>query len=72
MMLLASGMITTKIYLKLMDIRKVRNDLAHDSHKAISIFLQTGSRKSEECQKCKSVIKKAVSCLETINPPITP
>jgi len=72
MMLLASGMVTPEIYLKLMDIKKVRNDLAHDSQKAISIFLQTGSKKSEECQRCKSAIKKAIFCLESINPPITP
>lgn len=72
MMLLASGLVTSKIYQKLMEIRRVRNDLAHDSHKAMSIFLQTGSRRSEECKKCKSAIEKAKFCLEAINPPITP
>jgi hypothetical protein len=72
MMLLASGLITPKIYQKLMEIKKVRNDLTHDSHKAMLIFLQTGSRKSKECKECKSAIEKAKFCLETINPPITP
>jgi hypothetical protein len=72
MMLFASRLVTPKIYQKLMDIKKVRNDLAHDSHKAMSIFLQIGSSRSKECQECKSAIKKAIFCLKTIYPPRTP
>jgi hypothetical protein len=72
MMLLASGVVDAKIYQKLMEVRKVRNDMAHDSNEAMSTFLQTGSTESKDCQKCKSVIKKAIFCLKKINPPITP
>jgi hypothetical protein len=72
MMLLASRLVTPKIYQKLMDIKKVRNGLAHDSYKAMSIFLQTGLSKSKEVQECRSAIKKAIFCLKTIYPPKTP
>ena len=71
-MLLASGLVDSKVYQKLMDIKGVRNDLAHDSFEAMSSFLQTGSMGNEVCKKCKSAIKKAIVCLETINPPVTP
>jgi hypothetical protein len=71
-MLLASGLVNAKTYQKLMDIKNVRNDFAHDSFEAMSTFLQTGSTESKSCQKCKSVIKKAIFCLKTINPPVTP
>lgn len=71
-MLLASKLVDAKIYQRLMDIRKVRNDLAHDSHTAMSTFLETGLKGSKSCQECKSAIKKAIFCLKKINPPIAP
>jgi hypothetical protein len=49
MMLFASGLIEPKIYHKLIDIKKVRNDLAHDSHQAMSSFMLTGSTKGKDC-----------------------
>jgi hypothetical protein len=72
MLLLASGLVAPKTYQKLMEIKKVRNDLAHDSDIAMSIFLQTGSIESQECKKCKSAIEKAVFCLRALYPLITP
>jgi hypothetical protein len=71
-MLFASGLVDYDIYQKLMNIKKVRNDLAHDSHKAMMTFLQTGSMDSKFCEECKSAINKAIFCLEKINPPVTP
>ena len=72
MMLLASGLVDAKTYQKLMDVKEVRNDLAHDSGKALLSFWRTGSEKDRSCQKYRSTIRKAIFCLKAIYPPVIP
>ena len=72
MMLFASQLIDSKMYSKLMKIKTVRNDLAHDSFQAMSAFLRTGATKDKACREFESVIKMAIFCLKTLNPPATP
>ena len=72
MLLLVAGLIDDRIYQKLMEIKEARNSLAHDSSIAMFAYLETGLEKNNNCRKYKSVIRKAIFCLNSIYPQITP
>jgi hypothetical protein len=55
-----------------MEIKEARNSLAHDSSIAMFAYLDTGLEKNDNCRKYKSVIRKAIFCLNSIYPQITP
>lgn len=69
MLLLVSGVINQKTYTKLTEIRKARNKLAHSSLDALKILLAKSSPESKEARNVKSTIRKAITCLKTIQPP---
>lgn len=71
-LLLGSNLIDQKTYERMNDVKNLRNQLAHDSFKALRCFSETGSIQNESCQKSRAVIRKAIKCLKTMNPPIAP
>jgi hypothetical protein len=71
-LLFASNLIDQKTYERMNDVKNLRNQLAHDSFKALTTFLETGSIQNKSCQKSRAVIRKAIKCLKAINPPINP
>jgi hypothetical protein len=71
MLLLASNLIDDKTYERMIEIKNLRNDFAHNSWKALKSFMETGKAQTKSSQKSRAIIKKAIKCLDALNPPIT-
>ena len=73
MLLLASGLIDQITYERMLDVKNLRNDLAHDSIKTLFCFLNTkGNVENKATQRSRAVIKKAIKCIEKMNPKVSP
>jgi hypothetical protein len=70
--LLKSGTIDCEVYQKLMEVKKARNDLAHNPFSAMSLFAQTGVSNNKESQHARAIIEKAGFCLMALKPPMAP